>query len=273
MEGNKTFGLEQTRQMESPLLSSTRAFFGKATEYLQNKLQNAKATGTMILSLGVFEMAQAQTNLVQLEDQTKRILSGELTGKSVADNLFNEYKTNNPKNGFLTVESSAGFDGRDYYSSATTSADSFVVPSINDTLDLGDVESSRYSVMVIENKTENGKITTNESARFYSAIKTNQKSNSYDATQNERSYSGAGATPQEAIITSIATAAGLEKSSVTVANESKTENVNTGLPDAHTVSSIVQVSFGESNVVLHEVKVVLHKSETGDQYFAQVLYK
>jgi hypothetical protein len=269
MEGFKA--PEKIAEKEHPSLAQARGIFTKAKDFLQERFHGAKVAAVLTLSLGAFEIAQAQADLPRLQNEMHKILSGETSGKSVTDTLFSEYKTNNLRAGYFMVENSTGFYGKEYRGNSTVSADGLARPVIGDTLDLGDVETQKYAVMVMENGYENGIVTTNEFANFYSAIKPSMLPASNESKEEARSYSGSGGSPEEAIINAVSGAAGFESSAITVVTDSKNETTDLGAENTRTHSKTVQISEGESNTILYNVKVVLR--EQGGQYFAEVLYK
>lgn len=262
--------VKETR--ENAMQIGMRGVFGKAKEFLASKAGELKKGGMLMLALGSFEISQAQTELPSLEQYSTGLLSGERKGPDVRTNLLSEYKNRLPQsNNRIYSETNLDYQNKIPTEKTNSSLNGFTVDPSVDTLELGTVDARNYSTIITETENKGGAITTKESSGFFSGMELLPEGDSLEEGSG-RTYTMSGKTAEEAIVNAMGMISSLENSTLGVASDSRVENL-VGEGVTTTTERTVQVSSSESHNVFKNVKAVIKKSNVGEGYTVQILYK
>jgi uncharacterized OsmC-like protein len=281
----------QEKGLENPsIVSMARDRFMETTqkckEFLLSKGYDLKVGATVLLSLGVFEMAQGQTTdvLPHVEKAVDNVASGKIKVADATNAFYVAFKEKYKDSTFSMVEMHGGKENNTYINDSNKITRSeLVASSLNDTVRLGTVQARKISIMMHhEADTANNEIkkdTYVEDFRFLNAIKTNIEGEDTTGEVKEYNVHDYGKTPEEAVISAVASASGMKSTHITVMHRMNTEEIQKRTANElidNFNQEFTSLSVHESDNTLYNVRVVVKKVEKGPfngYYQAVVLYK
>lgn len=262
---------------ENKAFQETQGILKKAKDYLGKIKFGAKVGATLLFSMGVFEVIQAQTNNVDtLDNSIDKIKTGEATLGGAVNQIYENYTETHSDPNTSVIEFNNSLTAGKYKGGIKISGEELSLGTIGDTTKLGDIWVESFSVMGtqnVETDDRDGASTpkTTEESKFFTAVKIQPTdTNGIETTIEKSPVSADGKTPQEAVLSAISIASSLESSTITVVSGTNIENTsdNTGI---HSSSKFTEVATSEGNNILKNIRVVIKKDK--GRYIAEVFYQ
>ena len=265
--------LEKTPGIQlNPTTEDIRDVFKKSREFIKTLPETAKiGLITLILTAGVFESVSAQTDRYDLDSTMTNIKTGKTNLGTAVSDICSKYKMDHANALSAILNITQSFEhGTLLDGSTTVSGEQITLPSVGDTIRLGDAHIESFSASGIQNQQfSETEASTNEYLNSTASIKIIPTPVQSQPSIEKLSVTSMGKTPAEATLSALMLASGSESSVIhsITANQIETDTQTTPNPSAASTT----IFTSETNNTIHDVSVVVTK--IADGYSAQVMYR
>ncbi len=233
-------------------------------EYIKTLPENIKKGGiiTILFSMGVFNVAEAQSTDSNLNKIINDLESGKINIENTTDSIYLSHKQNIDSTFSYVEYTSATNNGKENVNVEVFGPD-VSGGIVGDTVSLGDYEAIEYGIYSQESHTIDGKEDYSENIKSFSAIKPSSDNNK-NLEGNKLLSKGYGKTKQSATISAIAGLAGAKSTEiVTITNSKGQEEINLNESNSHESDYVTITTSDSKKTILKNVKVVVTQTTEG----------
>ena len=223
----------------NPMVTKTTETLRGAKEHLKDAYQGVKIIGTILFSLGVFEIVSAQADTAVLDKAVAQIEIGATdlgTTVNALSSAYQQLHADSTQTGSViqidhSLKKGGAFGKATYGGGITMSGKTFTLRNVGDTTQLGDVLAENFSVLGTQSneadKTDSASTSSvEEYGKYYTSVIIQPASNKNDTLEEKSSAASMGKTPQEAALSALSIASQQKSSMVNVVSSSKMEQEN-----------------------------------------------